>query len=74
MEEIRLGKLAQQKSNAALVKELGAMMEKEHGKALTELQALALSSSGSIPTTETEDPKDAYEKRNKKSGDDFGKT
>jgi len=37
MEEIRLGKLAQQKSNAALVKELGAMMEKEHGKALTEL-------------------------------------
>lgn len=74
MEEIRLGKLAQQKGNAAHVKELGAMMEKEHGKALTELKALVLSSSVSIPTTETEDSKDAYEKLNKESGDDFGKT
>jgi putative membrane protein len=43
LEEISLGKLAQQKGNTAHVKELGKMMETSHTQTLTEVKALAQS-------------------------------
>lgn len=73
LEEISLGKLAQQKGNTPHVKELGKMMEMGHGKSLAELSTLAQSKSISIPTSVTEDSKDAYNKLNDKTGNDFGK-
>lgn len=73
LEEISLGKLAQEKGTTAEVKELGKMMEKDHTKTLKELKTLARSKSVSIPASITEDSKDSYEKLNKKSGTDFDK-
>lgn len=72
-EEISLGQLAQQKGTAAHVKELGKMMEMDHTKSLTELAALAQAKSVSIPTSITNDSKDAYDKLNEKTGNDFDK-
>ncbi len=74
MEEISLGKLAQQKGNAAHVKELGKMMESDHTKTHNELKALAQSKSVYIPTSQTDDSRDAYAKLADKTGNDFGKT
>lgn len=71
-EEISLGQLAQQKGTGAHVKELGRMMEAEHTKALSELTTLAQSKSVSIPST-ANDSKDAYDKLNEKTGNDFDK-
>lgn len=73
LENINLGKLAQQKGNSPHVKELGKMMEQDHTKSLTDLKALAQSKSVSIPASITEDSKDAYEKLNGETGNDFGK-
>lgn len=73
LELVSLGKLAQQKGNTPHVKELGKMMEMDHGKTLAELTTLAQSKSISIPTAVTEDSKDAHEKLNAKTGNDFGK-
>lgn len=73
LEKINLGKLAQQKGSSASVKELGKMMQEDHTKVLTELKALAQSKSVSIPTSITEDSKDAYKNLADKTGNDFGK-
>ncbi|WP_373522398.1 DUF4142 domain-containing protein [Aquiflexum sp.] len=73
MEEISLGKLAQQKGNSPHVKELGKMMEEDHSKSLSELKALAQSKSVSIPASVTEDSRDAYKSLNEETGNDFGK-
>jgi len=73
VEKISLGKLAQEKGSSAHVKELGKMMEEDHTKSLTEIKALAQSKSVSIPTTVTENSKDAYENLENKTGNDFGK-
>ncbi|MCR9017474.1 DUF4142 domain-containing protein [Aquiflexum gelatinilyticum] len=73
LEEISLGKLAQQNGNSTHVKELGKMMEADHTKTLSELQALSQSKSVSIPTMITEDSKETYEDLVDKTGNDFGK-
>lgn len=73
MEAISLGKLAQQKGNSSHVKDLGKMMESDHSKSMTELEALAQSKSIAIPTSATEDSQDAYEKLEDETGNDFGK-
>jgi putative membrane protein len=73
MEEISLGQLAQQKGSTNHVKELGKMMEESHTKSLAELTALAQTKSISLPTSETENSKEAYKNLNDKSGNDFGK-
>ncbi len=72
-EEISLGQLAQQKGGSSHVKELGKMMEDEHTKSLADLTALARTKNISLPTSQTENGKDAYKKLNEKSGNDFGK-
>jgi len=73
MEEISLGQLAQQKGSSNHVKELGKMMEESHTKSLAELTALAQTKSMSLPTSQTENGKEAAKNLNEKSGNDFGK-
>lgn len=73
MEEISLGQLAQQKGSTNHVKELGKMMEESHTKSLAELTALAQTKSISLPTSQTDNVKEAYKNLNEKSGNDFGK-
>ena len=73
LEEIQLGQLAQNKSAMAEVKDLGKMMESEHKNALHDLQALAAQKKISIPSTLTDNGKDANETLMKKSGADFDK-
>ena len=72
-QEISLGKLAQQKGTNSHVKELGKMMEDDHTKSLAELTAMAKTKNISLPTAQTENGIDAYNKLNQKSGNDFGK-
>lgn len=73
LEEIQLGKLAQQKGGTADVKALGKMMEDAHTKSLNDLKALAKSKMITIPTSATEDARDAYQELNEESGSDFDK-
>ena len=73
MEEIALGKLAQQKGNTAHVKELGKMMETEHAKASAELMELARSKSVSLPVAASAEAMDAAKNLSLKTGNDFGK-
>lgn len=73
LEEIQLGKLAQQNGMTSHVKELGKMMEDAHTKSLNDLMILAKSKNITIPNAATNDAKDAYDKMNKKTGKDFDK-
>jgi len=73
LEDIKLGQLAQSRGTMPDVKELGKMMETAHAKALQELQTLAAQKQIMIPTSLTEDGKDAENKLMKQSGKDFDK-
>ncbi|MFO7657564.1 MAG: DUF4142 domain-containing protein [Bacteroidales bacterium] len=73
LEQIQLGKLAQQIGRTTYVKELGKMMEDAHSKSLNDLTVLAKSKMISIPTSPTDNAKDAYKKLNEESGNDFDK-
>ncbi|WP_113922673.1 DUF4142 domain-containing protein [Cognataquiflexum aquatile] len=73
LEEISLGKLAQQKGTTPHVKELGKMMEVDHTKTLAELNTLAQSKSVAIPATATEDSMETQKDLMEKEGNDFGK-
>jgi putative membrane protein len=73
LEQIQLGKMAQQKGGTAQVKELGKMMEDAHTKSQNDLTALAQSKMITIPTSSTNNAKDAYNDLNEKSGNDFDK-
>ena len=74
LEEIALGKLAQEKSTNADIKDLGKSMEKAHTKGLEDLKGLASKKGISIPTENTEDVKDAWTKLNDKTDQkDFNK-
>jgi putative membrane protein len=73
LEEIALGKLAQEKGMDQSVKDLGKMMENAHTKAQFELTGLAAKKNMSIPTENTQDVKDAYNDLSKKTGADFDK-
>lgn len=53
MEQIKLGKLAQQMSSMGHVKDLGKMMVTEHTLATTKLTALAKTKMVSLPTVES---------------------
>ncbi len=70
--EIEVGKLAQSKGTSAHVKEMGKMLEADHSKALSDLQAFAGKKSVSIPTVITHDGKEHYADLNgKEAGKDF---
>ncbi|MFN3997916.1 DUF4142 domain-containing protein [Algoriphagus sp.] len=73
LEEIRLGRLAQQKGTTPHVKELGKMMEDGHTKTLASLETLARDNSVSIPTSASSNSEGAFNDLGKKTGADFGK-
>ena len=73
LEEIELGRLAQTKGTSTQVKELGKLMEKEHSKASTDLQALAAKKQITIPTTLTDDGISANKKLTDTKTADFDK-
>lgn len=73
MEEIKLGKLAEERGTLTDVKELGKIMVKEHTAALNELKDLAEDKSIVLPASLTEDGQDAYNKLNEKGGKEFDK-
>ena len=73
LEEIELGKLAQESATQKEVKDLGKMMETAHQKAQGELSVLAGKKNISIPASTTDKGKEAYKKLTAKSGKDFDK-
>ncbi|WP_309640851.1 DUF4142 domain-containing protein [Flavobacterium sp.] len=73
LEEIKLGKLAQQIGSTKTVRDLGKMMETEHAKSLAEVTELAKTKMVTIPTAPPFDAEDAYNKLSAKSSVDFDK-
>lgn len=73
LQEIDLGKLAQQKGSADHVRDLGKMMQDAHRKSLSDLTALAKGKMINIPESPTDDAIAAYKKLDEKSGNDFNK-
>jgi putative membrane protein len=73
MGQIEVGQLAQQKGTTTHVKELGKTMEDAHTKLQRDLTALANRKSITIPTSPTDDIRDAYKNLNEKAGNDFDK-
>ena len=73
LEQIQLGQLAQQKGTTNHVRELGKTMENAHTKSQKDLTELAKNKNISIPSSSTNDSRDAYKDLNEKSGDDFDK-
>jgi len=73
LEEIKLGQLAQTSGTLADVKDLGKMMEAEHKKAQSDLEALAAKKGITVPTTITDDGQKAYNDMMEKKGNDFDK-
>ena len=73
LEQIMLGKLAQQIGRTSHVKDLGKMMEVEHSKSLAVLTVLAKTKMVTIPTSATDNAKDAYKVLNEKPATEFDK-
>jgi len=73
LDEIKLGQLAQDRGTQSHVKELGKMMEAEHTKAQTDLQALAAKKQITIPTTLTDDGMSANKKLMDTKASEFDK-
>jgi len=71
LQEINLGKLAQEKGTISHVKELGKTLQTHHEKAMVDLIALAKIKMISLPMVITEDGRAAFDKLNKESGSDF---
>lgn len=73
MAEVMMGKLAQEKSTNAKIKDFGAMMVTDHSKANDELKALAKSKNIALPLVVGSDEQKHYDDLNKKTGADFDK-
>ena len=73
MEEIKLGKLAQQKGTMSHVKELGKMMVTAHTQAMAGLTALAKTAMVKLPAVESQKIMDTYKMLSEKKGKDFDK-
>jgi len=73
LEEILIGRLAQTRGTTTRVKELGKMMETDHTRASTDLQALAAKKQVTLPTTLTDDGISANKKLMDTESADFDK-
>lgn len=73
MTEVELGKLAQEKGSSEAVKEFGARMVEDHGKASQELQQVAAKTGFEMPSELPRKAKKAQEKLAKLSGPEFDK-
>ncbi|WP_316809979.1 DUF4142 domain-containing protein [Pedobacter heparinus] len=73
MAEVEFGKLAQEKSSNAQVKEFAAMMVKDHGMANEELKDIAGIKSITLPTALDDEHSKKFEELKSNSGTDFDK-
>ena len=73
LEEIKLGKFAQENATSAETRELGKMMVAEHTKSWNDLKSLAEKKSITVPSVISTKGEDAYEKLIDKVGNDFDK-
>jgi putative membrane protein len=71
--EVKMGELAQQKASNPQVKEFGARMVADHGKANEELKKLASSKGLQLPTDTDKEHQSKMSKMQDKSGADFDK-
>ncbi len=73
LEDIQMGKLAQERGAIADVKELGKMMEEGHTKCQNELDGLAKRKQVTLPAAITDKGQESYKKLNEKQGIKFDK-
>ena len=73
MMEVKMGELAASKSQNPEIKAFGNRMVADHGKANTDLKALAAAKNVTLPTDMSGGQKDEYDKLAKLSGADFDK-
>ncbi len=73
MAEVKLGELAASKAQSPEVKAFGQRMVVDHGKANTDLKALAAEKSVSLPADVSSEQKEVYDKLSKLSGAEFDK-
>lgn len=73
LEQIHLGQLAQQTSTLVQVKESGKEMENNHRLVMNDLTLLAKKKGITLPTSQSDDRSDAFNKLSNKSGADFDK-
>jgi putative membrane protein len=71
MAEVELGRMAEQKASNAQVRQYGARMVQDHGKANAELQSLAAAKGASLPTALPAPHKSQADKMARLSGADF---
>lgn len=71
LQEIQLGKLAQERSSNADIKAHGKMMVEDHMKSAEMMKTLAAQKNITLPASVTEDGMDAYKKLNDKKAEDF---
>ncbi|WP_264520881.1 DUF4142 domain-containing protein [Flavobacterium sp. N1994] len=74
LEQISLGKLAQQKGNKKETKVLGKRMERDYANSNNVLNSLLKTKSITLPTSQTEMGLKAYQKLNHQSGINFDRT
>lgn len=73
MMEVELGNLAQQRALNSRVKAFGAMMVKDHSKAIDELKALAAQKNITLPDSLSDEHKRHVNELKKRQGADFDK-
>jgi len=73
MAEVQVGKLAQQKSDNADVKQFGQMLEQDHGQHLDQAKQVASQVGVTPPSEPSAEQKAVYDKLNKLSGTAFDK-
>src|SRR5664279_4467950 len=73
MEEVDLGKLAEQKANSPQVKDFGKMMVEDHTLLNNNFKTIASKKSIELPTSITDDQRKDIDNLSKKAGKDFDK-
>lgn len=71
--EIKMAKLATQRSSNPEVKEIAAMLEADHTKVLNELKSLAQTKAITVPVEEEDEAKRKMERLSDEKGEDFDK-
>jgi putative membrane protein len=74
MEEVQMGKLANEKATNQRVKNFGQMMVDDHSKAGDELKSLASQKNVTLPASMSDDHQKDMDDLNKKKGKDFDKS
>ena len=73
MTEVEMGKLARDKATSQRLKDFGAMMVSDHGKAGDQLKQIAASKNITLPASLSDKSQKELDDLNKKTGKDFDK-